>query len=288
MNKNLYWDETNSMPAQREFEAYHNTSDTWCTPAFHAHEFYEFYFFISGSLDIVLENHAYQVAPNSMLIFPPGYMHRAVIKGDGRYERLFLYVSIDCLRNMSGEGFDLLDIIETQVKRSHFYFQLDREFFLYIVQQVDTIIREAVYNDAAKRLINRCRFNALLARICQSISTRQEEATTNAPSLMNDLILYIQENLSDKLSLDSLAARFYISKYHLLHEFKAYTNTSLYRYILTKRIILAKKLLLTGTSSGDVCLQCGFSDYSAFYKAFRKETNLSPRQYTERAAEKEI
>lgn len=93
------------------------------------------------------------------------------------------------------------------------------------------------------------------------------------------MITYINEHLSERLTLDGISGRFFVSKYYLIREFKNYTNTSVYQYILSKRIIYAKMLLQTGASPTDVYLRCGFQDYSSFYKAFRKETAISPQQY---------
>lgn len=70
---------------------------------------------------------------------------------------------------------------------------------------------------------------------------------------------------------------FYISKYYLARKFKERTNTTIHKYILMKKINLAKELLYNNTSPIDVCTQCGFSTYSNFYKEFLKQTGSSPK-----------
>ena len=64
-----------------------------------------------------------------------------------------------------------------------------------------------------------------------------------------------------------------------MHLFKEETGYTLYNYILKKRVMKASDLLKSGMLAGEVCAQCGFGDYSSFVRAFKKEFQLSPKQY---------
>ena len=93
------------------------------------------------------------------------------------------------------------------------------------------------------------------------------------------LIIYINENYNEDLNLDMLANKFFISKYHLSREFNRLVGTSVYRYIIQKRLVMAKQLMSTGISSTAVYQHCGFGDYSNFYRAFKSEYQISPKEY---------
>ena len=82
-------------------------------------------------------------------------------------------------------------------------------------------------------------------------------------------------------TLDALAERFFISKYHLLRKFEAQVGTTVHRYILQKRLLNAKQLLAGGLAPSEVCTYCGFGDYANFYRAFRAEYGTTPRQYVQ-------
>ena len=99
---------------------------------------------------------------------------------------------------------------------------------------------------------------------------------------INQIISYINENLSEELSLDQLADRFYISKYYLSRQFKQFTGLSLYQYIMKKRLISARNMLRAGSPVMDACLYCGFGDYSNFLKAFKREFGQNPSKYSRR------
>ena len=97
--------------------------------------------------------------------------------------------------------------------------------------------------------------------------------------LVQETLLYISEHISQELSLESIAAQFYISKYHLSHAFTREMGISIYRYILMRRLLMARQMLTAGESAGQVCRNCGFSDYTSFYRAFKSEYGISPREY---------
>jgi len=68
-----------------------------------------------------------------------------------------------------------------------------------------------------------------------------------------------------------------VSKYHLSHEFSSIVGTSVYRYIMLKRLLIAKQMLSSGISPGAVCINCGFGDYANFFRAFKAQYGISPR-----------
>ena len=81
-----------------------------------------------------------------------------------------------------------------------------------------------------------------------------------------------------------LAEKFYISKYHLSHEFQRHVGTSVGRYILKKRLQIARRLLSQGSKPNNVFGGCGFGDYTSFYRAFKAEYGTSPREFANAAS----
>lgn len=106
----------------------------------------------------------------------------------------------------------------------------------------------------------------------KDITTYQNEKD----DLCSKVINYINENYDKKLSLDSLSEEFFVSKYHLSHEFKSQYGTGIYKYITLKRLLIARELLADGERVGEVYKACGFNDYTTFFRAFKAEYSLSP------------
>lgn len=107
-----------------------------------------------------------------------------------------------------------------------------------------------------------------------SKSTKEHEESFSAK-----ILRYINENYNEDLSLDALAERFFVSKYHLSHTFRREVGVSVYRYIMLKRLLAAKEMLLSGTPAGEVAYACGFGDYAGFWRAFKSEYGLSPKDF---------
>lgn len=87
---------------------------------------------------------------------------------------------------------------------------------------------------------------------------------------------YINENLTRELNIDDMAAMCYISRYHFMRLFKAQTGCTVHNYIRQKRLVLAARLIREGMSASAAAAECGFSDYSAFHRAFTKTFCISP------------
>ena len=98
-----------------------------------------------------------------------------------------------------------------------------------------------------------------------------------AKEIKEYFINYINNHLFEDLSLDNISETFYISKTHLTRKFKKYTGSTVWDYILTKRLLYAKELLKNGEKPTDVYVDCGFNDYCSFYRAYKLKFNLPPK-----------
>ena len=98
-------------------------------------------------------------------------------------------------------------------------------------------------------------------------------------SLMNDQKLYLNHGLK----LCDLAEELNISRHHASQVINENFEVSFYEYINTYRIEEAKRLLSSSKKSpiciSDIAYQCGFNNRVSFYKAFKKVTNITPKEY---------
>ena len=96
---------------------------------------------------------------------------------------------------------------------------------------------------------------------------------------IEEILKYINSNIGEELTLDKLAAKFYMNKYYIMHKFKEETGYTIHNYIIQKRLINANVLIKEGKSVIEACIQSGFYDYSSFVRAFKKQFGLSPKKY---------
>ncbi|MNI62828.1 Bifunctional transcriptional activator/DNA repair enzyme AdaA [compost metagenome] len=100
-------------------------------------------------------------------------------------------------------------------------------------------------------------------------------------NLIDSIIEYINNNIEEDITIDELAEYCYLSKFHLSREFKRHTGTTIHKYIVQKKLIQAKELILNNISIKEVYKKCGFGDYSNFFRAFKNEYGVTPKQFYE-------
>ncbi|NDV23055.1 AraC family transcriptional regulator [Desulfovibrio sp. JC022] len=140
-------------------------------------------------------------------------------------------------------------------------------------------------NYAASSIKSRLSIDTALARAAAALLTRHCETQsrvprTEEPTAVKKAREYLNENLSEKVSLDELSQATGLSRYHLLRVFRKATGLPPHSYHLQLRIEHAKKLLRSGMPFAETALQSGFSDQSHFSNTFRRYTGATPSQYT--------
>ena len=97
---------------------------------------------------------------------------------------------------------------------------------------------------------------------------------------IQEIIRYINDNISENMSIEHLSEHFFLSESYICRIFKLSTGTTINKYITARRISMAKSMLSNGMSINDVCSNCGFNDYSNFLKSFKKAVGVSPKKYS--------
>jgi AraC-like DNA-binding protein len=126
--------------------------------------------------------------------------------------------------------------------------------------------------------------SSLLTQLLLILSLEDSISSNNDDDdFMHDVIAYVNRHLFDELSLDKIAQRFFVSKFHLCRAFKEYAGISLFSYITAKRIVMADQLIERGEPATEVAYKVGFGSYSSFYRAYIKQNGHPPvREYTKK------
>ena len=97
---------------------------------------------------------------------------------------------------------------------------------------------------------------------------------------MDKVLGYVEKHYVEKLTLGDIAGRFYVSESTISQTFRKKMGVSFYRWVTQRRLIAAKLLIEEGKLMEEVAETVGFADYSTFYRAFRQEYGISPRQFS--------
>lgn len=280
MSRHPFWHYDNQMPPGREFEIYHPTNTNALPTIYQSHEFYELYFILRGSIRVIVEEMDLYPVLGDALIYPPGCMHRVMHTDSSTpYERFYIYLSKAFLQSISTEDLSFTAELDRLTEGGRRYFRPGGEQVLSLLPMADEIVEGAKDSSPAGIIANRCRMTLYLLRLLAVLGGSIVPEAESEASRMSELIRYINGHAAGQISLDQLAEVFGMNKFAMLHEFKSHTGMSVYQYILTRRINLAQQLLAQGAKPRQACEECGFTDYTSFYRAFKARTGVSPVQY---------
>lgn len=230
----------------------------------HYHEFYEIHLVVNGEVIYWIDGKVYPVHAGNLMLLSPMQLHRPALTDSGSCQRIIIWISKQYLEQKTQNT----NLLTCFTNKQHLYQATNlTDTFQKLYREYSS---QKPHSDLyAESLLLQILIELSRADDCVILQEKQSP-------LIAKIITYICEHFTEDICLDSIAQHFHVSKFYLSHLFKTETGTSLYRYIILKRIALAKQLLLSGQPACQVALHCGFHDYSVFYKAFKSEYNQSP------------
>lgn len=254
---------------------------------FHYHDFHKIILFLDGNVDYVIEGKTYHLAARDIVFVSAGEIHRPIfLPGNAEYDRIVIYVSPDFLRRwqeQSAEHADLATCFKATHEGSSVLHQAPgtNHDLLYHMDKLEKTSRSEGFANGLYTEILFIEFMILLNR---SLVDHELDSLDNASydPKIQDILTYINQHLSDTLSVDELAAHAYISKFYLMRKFKADTGYGIHQYIRSKRLLLARDLLKTDLPITRISNEVGFADYSTFSRAFKEMFHCSPREFRSR------
>lgn len=248
----------------------------------HHHDFFELYYLVSGDVTYIIESRLYHLRPGDMLLISPRELHQVCIRPEmAVYERFVLWIDPKTIQALSTASTDLGRCLDPGCPGYGNLLKLCTEDQLRIRAWMEQLYRETLTPDFGSALLQQSLITQLLVTINRLVTHAPASVEEEAPTeqFVSQIIDYINLHYHEPLSLDMLADRFFVSKYHLSHEFNRQIGTSLYRYIQKKRLMIARQLLSQGKKPNEVYSMCGFGDYTCFYRAFRAEYGIAPKEY---------
>jgi len=240
----------------------------------HNHDsFYEIYLFLTGNAQFHIEGNIYQAHPHDIFIARPYEMHHNVFLSSDKYERIVLFIDLDFFQK-------------------HHCPELER-FFTERKLGTDCQIPAAIVNREMFTLLMKMNrylkkgaekiAHCVLMEFLYELNQIQEPLTapTTRDRRVSEILLYINEHLTQEMTLDQLSASFYINKYHLCRVFKSITGYTINQYINYKRLLLALELHKKGQSLLEASTNAGYNSYAHFYRMYKKEFGAGPRARTD-------
>ena len=258
---------------KEDFRLFHINDQTKKDFSYHYHDFHKIIVFISGKVTYHIEGKAYHLKPRDILLVSQGAIHKPEIDPSVPYERYIFWIRDDlsyqelntCFQKANDRSFnlvradsalqerlkDLLPEIEQTLQNKHFG---------------DTVLRNALFTQ----------FMIYINRIFLRTSSSPDKKAYSSDTQVEQLLKYINRNLSENLSIDQLAERFFLSKYHMMRKFKNETGYTIHNYITSKRLLMARSLISQGMPVMKAAQASGFHDYTTFVRAYKKQFGKAP------------
>lgn len=248
----------------------------------HHHDFYELFLFLSGNVSYIIEGKSYLLESGDIVLINSRELHQPIMHNSSiPYERIVLWLNKAFIKSLSSENVDLSMCFESSEKKN----VLRSDFEVH--QNVKTILCKLLSLEKYEGLGRNLLYNAYIVELLVFLNTIlfagniKLDVEIKNSNLIDNVIQYINEHIEDDINIDELSNKFFISKFHMLREFKKYSGTTIYKFIIQKRLIIAKELILQGIPITDVYMQCGFGDYCNFFRAFKNEYGVTPKQFYE-------
>lgn len=266
----------------KDFEAFYYSDLNFQTLPAHTHDYYEFYLFLEGDLDLEISGHARPLHPGDMVLVPPGVSHHALMHSSDRpYRRFVLWVSQEYAARLLKESPDYVFLMQRAATSSRCYYHFHEAEFSSIQSRLIRLLEEFHSNRYGRNAAVYLALNDLLLYMNRIIYEREHPVVSGSGDLMQEITLFIDEHLTEDLSLDVLADHVCLSKYYIAHYFKDNLGISIHQYITKKRLQSCSEAIAAGSDITRTFDEYGFRDYSSFYRMFRKEYGMSPREFQE-------
>ncbi len=242
---------------------------------FHFHEFDKIVILISGKVDYAVEDKKYTLRPWDVLLIGHHTLHKALIDIKEPYERIIIYLD----KNFPDRiipGAQLSECFDAADRRGQNLLSPNDEQR----ESLKTTLEALESNLTSDSFGSKAMADTLLIQLIIQINRISAASPNSAPTGKDDKIenalSYINEHLSEKLTVDALAEKVYLSKYHFMRLFKENTGSTVHAYVRQKRLLYAARLIREGVNANKAASDAGFSDYSAFHRAFRESFSVNP------------
>lgn len=254
-----------------------NRDEGWNMAQAHRHDCLELLLCLRDGGSFFLRDTVYPLQKGALLLLQENTLHRS-IGTENTYERYVLHIPRETLRAASGEKTDFVSIF-----RENYYMQLEPEQF----DRMRGLMEQcyAAADGLGEDVLQTCAFLSLLVLVAKLLPDSRTVPVFNhglSPSVAR-AIDWINGHLEEDLSLDALAARCYVTKYHLCRLFREETGFTVGEYILQQRLLLAAALLRAGKSVQKAAEAAGFRNYNHFIRTFSRWMEISPGRYRSRS-----
>lgn len=247
---------------------------------FHDHSFTEIMLIQEGSVSIDFGDSIVKAGEKCCIFIPPDCTHRTVIHQNTEvYSRMILHLDEQQLIPMLRASYPILES-SLEMLRTFCVVPLNDPELNYLLNRLVRIKANQRMGDLySKPLILAILYEFLCFFARRKESTDSPNFLTKHDPMLERILTLIDERFSEEdFNCADVANELFLSQGYLSRLFKEKMGTSLYRYIVDKRLEHAKALIDTGSPVLKAAVEAGYSDYSSFLRAYKARYHQTPRE----------
>ena len=260
---------------EQDFRLFHIKDQTKREFSYHYHDFHKVIIFLSGKAAYHIEGKSYYLKPWDILLVNRHAIHKPEIDFSVPYERFVLWIRDDI------KSTELLRCFQKAIDRSYNLIRLDsdtQEKLKQLLYELEAALKDEKFGS---ELLGSALFTQFMIYVNRIFLEKQyiyDARSYSSDSQIEELLRYINHNLTEDLSIETLARKYYLSKYHMMRKFKEETGYTIHNYIISKRLLLARTKISEGAPILKAAQLSGFSDYTTFSRAYKKQFGTAPSQ----------
>lgn len=250
---------------------------------YHHHDFYEILYIEKGKVEYAIDDKKYILSEGDAVLITPSILHQLCKVIEKPSRRIILKFGKNYIESFSTPNSNLLKVFDLIDNGATPKLTFKDSFRKRVEQNLNIMNNMFLSTNYGEDLIYNEKFlqTMLLVNIeYLNLIEDNSQITNYENTIVSNTINYISNNISKKISISDISKKLSLSPSRLSHIFKDETGTSILQFIIKKRLILAKELLRKGINLNDISIQCGFQDYTSFFRSFKKEYGITPRNYS--------
>lgn len=250
----------------------------------HAHRLYELMLILSGEQVFVVEGTEYRLSAGALIVLNDREHHHCHLNTRIEYERVFFHFDRNYFAAFGTDDQNLFAPFEGRLPGENNAIILNSNELDQVLSHIREVDRLLGTEDRDVSARVKIQFLSLLLLV-ESFYRRRgfsEKKPVPGDNRMTEIMSYISANYDKPLSPDILENNFNLSGSYISRLFRNHTGLTIKEYIRRKRIGRARELLLEGERAQEAGFSVGYNDYAHFYRDFRKETTLTPKEFISR------
>lgn len=253
---------------------FYYSEDPTTTHNMHVHDCCELLLALAPATSFIIDNKIHDVKRGSLFVINQYEAHKISATETPYFPRYIMQIHPTFLYSNSMDGANLAECFYNGSNSS---ITLTEDEITTLISMINELKKDYGFGDS---LFKKNKATEFLLYVNLLFKTHAKDYhPSTQPETVQKAIEYINTHFTEKITLKEVADNSYISVTQLCRLFSKYCSTTVTKYIISRRITEAKKMLQSGKNVTETAFACGFDDYANFIRVFKNTVGVPPGKY---------